>query len=114
MIIHLKNKHTLQIDHFNFKCSIGKNGLITKKIEGDKKTPKGIFNIEHLYFRKDRIDKPETLLKCIEIKEEMGWCDDINSPKNYNKLIKINKNIKHERLKRKDHIFYLFYIVFHV
>ena len=33
----------------------------------------------------------------------MGWCDDINSPKNYNKLIKINKNIKHEKLKRKDH-----------
>ena len=103
MIIHLKNKHTLQIDHFNFKCSIGKNGLITKKIEGDKKTPKGIFNIEHLYFRKDRIDKPETLLKCIEIKDEMGWCNDIKSAQNYNKLIKIDKKIKHEKLKRKDH-----------
>jgi len=103
MIIHLKNKHTLQIDNFNFKCSIGKRGLIKQKIEGDKKTPKGFFNIEHLYFRKDRIDKPETLLKCIEINEKMGWCDDIKSPKNYNKLIKINKNIKHENLKRKDH-----------
>ena len=103
MIIHLKNKHTLQIDNFYFKCSIGKNGLITKKMEGDKKTPKGIFNIEHLYFRKDRIDKPETSLKCIEINEKMGWCNDIKSPKNYNKLIKINKNINHENLKRKDH-----------
>ena len=103
MIIHLKNKHTLQIDDFNFKCSIGKNGLTTKKIEGDKKTPKGIFNIEHLYFRKDRIDKPKTLLKCIEIKKEMGWCDDIKSAQNYNKLIKIDKKIKHEKLKRKDH-----------
>ncbi len=103
MIIHLKNKHTLQIDDFNFKCSIGKNELTTKKIEGDKKTPKGFFNIEHLYFRKDRIDKPETSLKCIEINEKMGWCNDIKSPKNYNKLIKINKNIKHENLKRKDH-----------
>ena len=103
MIIHLKNKHTLQIDDFNFKCSIGKNGLTTKKIEGDKKTPKGIFNIENLYFRKDRIDKPETLLKCIDIKEKMGWCDDIKSAQNYNKLIKIDKKIKHEKLKRKDH-----------
>ena len=103
MIIHLKNKHTLQIDNFNFKCSIGKKGLITQKIEGDKKTPKGFFNIEHLYFRKDRIDKPETSLKCIEINEKMGWCNDIKNPKNYNKLIKINKNIKHENLKRKDH-----------
>ena len=33
----------------------------------------------------------------------MGWCDDINFPKKYNKLITINKKIKHERLKRKDH-----------
>ena len=103
MIIYLKNKHTLKIDNFYFKCSIGKNGLSTKKIEGDKKTPKGIFNIEHLYFRKDRLKKPNTALKCITIKEKMGWCDDIKCSNNYNKLIKINKNIKYEKLKRKDH-----------
>ena len=33
----------------------------------------------------------------------MGWCDDIHHPDQYNKLIKLNKNIKHEKLKRKDH-----------
>ena len=102
MIIYLKNKHTLQVDDFYFKCSIGKNGLDAKKVEGDKKTPRGIFNIEHLYFRKERIKKPDTSLECIEIKERMGWCDDIKSPKDYNKLIKINKNIRHEKLKRED------------
>ena len=32
----------------------------------------------------------------------MGWCDDINFPKKYNKLIKIEKKISHEKLKRKD------------
>ena len=103
MIIYLKNKHTLQVDNFCFKCTIGKNGLSTKKVEGDQKTPKGIFNIEYLYYRRDRLKKLDTTLKCIEIKEKMGWCDDIKSPKNYNKLIKINKNIRHEKLKRKDH-----------
>ncbi len=103
MIIRLKNKHTLQIDDFYFKCTIGKRGLSRNKIEGDQKTPKGIHSIEHLYFRKDRLKKPETLLKCIAIKDKMGWCDDIKSPKNYNKLIKIDKKIKHEKLKRKDH-----------
>ena len=82
---------------------LARMGSLQKKIEGDKKTPKGIFNIEHLYFRNDKIDKPETLLKCIEIKEKMGWCDDTKYPKNYNKLVKIDKNIKHEKLKRKDH-----------
>ena len=74
-----------------------------KKKKGDKKTPKGIFKIENLYYRKDRIKKPETSLKCIEIKNHMGWCDDINFPNKYNKLMKINRKIKHEKLKRKDH-----------
>ena len=103
MTIFVKNKHTLQIDEFKFKCSIGKKGSAISKKEGDKKTPKGIFEIEHLYFRKDRIEKPPTLLKCVEIKKNMGWCDDIRFPKKYNKLFKINKKVKHEKLKRKDY-----------
>ena len=103
MTIFVKNKHTLEIDEFSFKCCIGKNGVVINKREGDKKTPKGLFNIEHLYFREDRIKKPKTDLKCIKIKKNMGWCDDIDYPKRYNKLIKTNKNIRHEKLKRRDH-----------
>jgi L,D-peptidoglycan transpeptidase YkuD (ErfK/YbiS/YcfS/YnhG family) len=103
MIIYVKNKHTLQVEDFRFKCCIGKGGTTKNKKEGDKKTPKGIFEIENLYFRKDRIKKPKTLLKCIEIKKEMGWCDDIRFPDKYNKLLKIKKNTKHEKLKRNDH-----------
>ena len=92
MTILIKNKHTLQIDEFTFRCCIGKKGLTKNKKEGDKKTPIGTFKIENLYFRKDRLKKPLTLLKCVEIKKNMGWCDDIHFPKKYNKLIKI-KNI---------------------
>tara|TARA_B100001057_G_scaffold434579_1_gene464321 strand:+ start:1068 stop:1562 length:495 start_codon:yes stop_codon:yes gene_type:complete len=102
MTIFIKNKHTLQIDEFRFKCSIGKKGLTNKKKEGDKKTPKGNFEIENLYFRGDRIRKPSTPLKCIKIKKSMGWCNDIQFPEKYNKLFKIQRNIKHEKLKRKD------------
>ena len=102
MTILVKNKYTLQIDEFKFKCSIGKRGSTSTKKEGDKKTPKGVFGIENLYFRKDRLDKPLTSLKCIEIKKDMGWCDDIHFPKKYNKVLKIKKKIKHEKLKRKD------------
>ena len=103
MTIFVKNKHTLQIDDFQFKCCIGKKGSTINKKEGDKKTPKGIFGLENLYFRKDRIKKPITSLKCIEIKRNMGWCDDIKFSKQYNKLIRINEKSKHEKLKRKDH-----------
>ena len=103
MTIFVKNKHTLEIDDFRFKCCIGKKGSTFNKKEGDKKTPKGIFEIENLYFRKDRIEKPITSLQWIEIKKNKGWCDDIKFTKKYNKLIKINKKIKHEKLTRKDH-----------
>ena len=103
MTIIVKNKHTLQIDEFKFRCCIGKNGSARRKIEGDKKTPKGTFEIENLYFRKDRKEKPSTLLKCIEIKKYMGWCNDSRFPKKYNKLFKLGEKIKHEKLKRKDY-----------
>ena len=102
MTIFIKNKHTLQIDEFKFRCCIGKKGLTKYKKEGDKKTPIGTFEIENLYFRHDRIKKPYTLLKCIKIKKNMGWSNDIRFPKKYNKLFRINKKIKHEKLKRQD------------
>ena len=102
MSIYLKNKDTLQFDEFEFKCSIGVNGLTYNKIEGDKKTPKGFFAIENLYYRRDKIQKPQTKLKCVSITENMGWCNDVKNKKYYNKLIKIKKKKGHEKLFRKD------------
>ena len=108
MIISLKNKYTIKLDDFIFRCCIGKNGITKFKKEGDLKTPKGTFQIENLYYRKDRVEKPKTKLKCIAIKKNMGWCDDVNSKKFYNKLIKINPKLHHEKLFRKDHKYDLF------
>ena len=102
MTIILKDKVTLVFDEFTFRCSIGKKGTVKDKIEGDKKTPIGKFSLGNLYYRKDRYSKPLTNLKCIPIKKDMGWCDDIKSEKYYNKLIRIKKNIKYEKLFRRD------------
>ena len=102
MTIILKDKATLLYDDFRFQCVIGKKGITRKKVEGDKKTPIGVFSLGNLYYRKDRNTKPATKLRCIAIKKNMGWCDDIKNKKYYNKLIKVNKNIKHEKLFRKD------------
>tara|TARA_Y100001980_G_C14335468_1_gene151403 strand:+ start:119 stop:613 length:495 start_codon:yes stop_codon:yes gene_type:complete len=102
MTIIIKNKDTLQYDDFKFRCCIGKNGITKNKFEGDKKTPKGTFYIDKLYFRKDRIDKPETNLKVIEIKKNMGWCNDIKAKTKYNKLLDIKSKFKHEKLFRRD------------
>ena len=111
MTILIKNKHTLQFKEFKFKCAIGKNGSTKNKIEGDKKTPKGLYSIGNLYYRADRIPKPFTKLKTIKIKKFMGWCDDIKVPKKYNKLINVNYKIKHEKLYRKDHKYDLMVLI---
>ena len=60
MTILVKNKETLTFENFIFKCSIGLKGSTKDKREGDKKTPKGFFNIGKLFYRKDRIKKPNT------------------------------------------------------
>ena len=101
MQIVIRNNNTLLIDDFKFKCALGKKGSTSKKIEGDKKTPKGVYNLGPVYLRKDRIFNIETKLKAIEIKKDMGWCDDVKS-KYYNKIIKVSEKIKHEKLFRKN------------
>ena len=108
MTIYLKNKDTLIFEDFEFKCTIGKRGLSKNKREGDKKTPTGRFKLGNLYFRSDRIKKPETVIKSVPIKKNMGWCDDVKSKKFYNKLINIKNKIRHERLYRKDFKYDLF------
>ena len=108
MTIYLKKKHTLQIDDYYFKCCIGENGITKSKKEGDKKTPSGTFKIEHVYYRADKLDKPRTNLKTIEIKKSMGWCDDVKSNRYYNKLINTNYKVKHEKLYRRDFKYDLF------
>ena len=55
MTIIIKNKETLLIDDFKFRCSVGKNGFSRNKKEGDNKTPIGTFKLGNIYYRKDRI-----------------------------------------------------------
>ena len=102
MTIIIKNKETLIFEDFSFKCCVGKNGTTNNKIEGDKKTPKGLFSLGNVYYRKDKNFKPITKLNSIHTNKQMGWCNDVNNKK-YNKLIKINKKIKHEKMFRKDY-----------
>jgi len=101
MQIIVKNKDTLLLDEFKFKCSLGKKGTTFNKIEGDLKTPKGTYSIGSVFYRKDKIVRFSTKLKKIPIKKNMYWCNDINS-KYYNKLITSPKKGKHEKMFRDD------------
>ena len=102
MIIHVKNKNTFIIDDFKFKCCIGKNGLNSNKKEGDYSTPKGVFDLKKLYFRKDRVGIPRCKIRKKIIKKNMTWCDDPDHKK-YNEEIKTYNKKHKENLYRADH-----------
>ena len=102
MLIRLKNKDTLLLDDFIFRCSIGKNGKRIKKKEGDYCTPKGTFSLKTLYYRPDRVQKPETEIITKKISKNMGWCNDPKNKK-YNSLINIKEKMRYEKIYRQDH-----------
>ena len=101
MIIHVPNKNTLIIDDFRLRCCVGKKGLSSNKKEGDYSTPKGLFNLRKLYFRKDRVGVPKCKIDKKVIKKNMAWCDDLNHKK-YNEEIKTNNKKLRENLYRED------------
>ncbi len=109
MHIIVKNK-ILSYKDYKVKCTIGKRGIKSRKKEGDLTTPRGIFKIKELYYRKDRIKDLRTKVKKIIIKKNMGWCDDSSSSK-YNKIIKLPFNFSHEKLYRKDNIYDLMLVI---
>jgi L,D-peptidoglycan transpeptidase YkuD (ErfK/YbiS/YcfS/YnhG family) len=103
MII-VKKSGYLKYKNFKFRCALGKGGIKQKEREGDFITPKGKFKLIKIYYSSDRIKKISSTLKKIKIKKNMGWCDDVSS-NYYNKQIKINKKITHEKLHRKDSLY---------
>ena len=100
----------LKYNDIKFKCALGKSGIGKKRIEGDNITPKGTFKIIKIYYRKDRIKKINSIFKLIEIKKDMGWCDDPESKK-YNQLIKLPSKYRHEKLFRNDRIYDLIIVL---
>ena len=100
----------LKYKDLKFKCALGKAGIGKKRLEGDQITPKGIYKIVKIYFRKDRLKKIFSKFKLIEIKKNMGWCDDPKSKK-YNQLIKLPSKYSHEKLHRKNNIYDLILVL---
>ena len=100
----------LKYENLKFKCALGKSGIGNKKIEGDKITPRGTFDIIKIYYRSDRIKKLSSKLKLIKITKKMGWCDDPKSRK-YNQLIKLPNKYSYEILYRKESIYDLILVL---
>ena len=92
---------------YKLKCSIGKMGTTNSKKEGDLSTPKGLFKLGILYYRKDRIKLVKCKIKKKVIKKSMGWCNDTRSKK-YNREISFPFRHKSEKLYRSDKVYDIF------
>ena len=103
MHIHIKNKY-LSLDNYKVKCAIGKRGINVKKKEGDLITPRGLFKIKFILYRKDRVFNLKTKIKKIAIKKSMGWCDDPRSIY-YNKLVNLPFKYNAEKLYKTENTY---------
>ena len=106
MNILIKNNY-LYYKGYKLKCALGKLGLSNLKKEGDLTTPRGIYKLGLLYYRKDRLKNLRCKIRKKSIKKDSGWCDDIKSDK-YNKEINFPYKYRAEKLFRQDTIYDIF------
>ena len=87
-------------------CSIGRSGVVAapEKREGDGASPLGKWRLKRVFYRADRIDRPETSLPVIPLKESDGWCDQADHPL-YNRPVSLPFSASHEKLWREDHAY---------
>lgn len=90
VLVKEKSKGILKFPRCNIETSayLGKNGVTSKKKEGDGKTPLGEFELG-LLLGKEFI-KNKNNLQYIQITQKLYWVDDCKS-KYYNQLIDISK-----------------------
>ena len=64
------------------QCAIGKGGMIAadQKREGDGASPIGVWPMKRVFYRPDRLDRPQTGLSCIALRDHDGWCDAPDHP----------------------------------
>jgi len=100
-------KHFLLYKGYKLKCSIGKSGLTNSKKEGDLATPRGLYKLGFLYYRKDRIKSLKSKLRKKVIRKNMGWCNDTKSKK-YNQQIYFPFKYSAEKLYRRNKAYDIF------
>jgi L,D-peptidoglycan transpeptidase YkuD (ErfK/YbiS/YcfS/YnhG family) len=86
------------------RAAIGPGGIAVKRGEGDGITPRGAYPIREIFYRADRIAKPDTILPLRAIEKDDGWCDAPADP-NYNRLVKLPYPASAENMWRDDHLY---------
>lgn len=87
-------------------CAFGRSGLIaaSAKREGDGATPIGAWAMREVFYRPDRLARPQCVLPVTALTPEMGWCDD-PSHEFYNRRVALPFPASHEKLWRTDGLY---------
>lgn len=87
--------------HNTFPCLLGKSGRRFSKREGDGASPKGIWKLNQLYYRPDRMGRLFSKLNTKALQQTDGWCDAAGNGL-YNRHVSHPFKASHENLWRKD------------
>ncbi len=96
----------------SYQCVLGKNGQTVFKREGDGKSPIGCWHPIGLYYRADRVQRPQTTLPITPLKPADGWCDE-GDDRNYNRPVKHPYKTSAERLWRDDELYDIIVVLDH-
>ncbi|AVO46764.1 hypothetical protein C6569_17775 [Phreatobacter cathodiphilus] len=87
-----------------FPCALGRGGIRSDKREGDGATPRARLLLRRVFFRADRLPRPQVLRPVRAIGPEDAWCDDADD-RRYNRLIRRPPGPAEERLARADRLY---------
>jgi L,D-peptidoglycan transpeptidase YkuD (ErfK/YbiS/YcfS/YnhG family) len=86
------------------QVALGRGGIKASKREGDGGTPAGRFHPVRLWWRRDRLPRPRTLLPVREIRQNDAWCED-PADRRYNRPFRRSANEPGDRLRRDDGLY---------
>lgn len=98
------NQGFLDLGFTRIPCRLGRTGKRALKREGDGATPRGRMAVLSVYFRRDRISRPSTMLATRSLSQEDGWCD-APTDRNYNRRVRHPYPASAEHLWRTDHLY---------
>ncbi len=99
-----RSQGLLRLGPLLMPVALGRAGIRADKREGDGGTPHGRFHPVRLWFRADRLARPQTLLPVRRIGPNQAWCED-PADRRYNRPFARSANEPGDRLWRDDGLY---------
>lgn len=103
---------TLSVGALRLPCALGRTGRRARKREGDGATPMGLFTLCEVFYRPDRVRRPQAGLAVRATRPSDGWCDDARDG-NYNRKVRLPYAASAETLWRDDRIYDVIVVLDH-